>query len=107
MAVQIENLTKPSVPLRQQVNAFMLWFTDGIEGTIFMSVITMWALFGDDIRLVATHKEDDNIFVVLTIICLVFFTMELCAYSLAYFNAVAFILKTLISIHLCHCHVLA
>jgi len=56
------------VPHALRIKSFMLWFTDGMEGTIFMTIITVWALFGDDVRLVATYKEADDLFTVLTIV---------------------------------------
>jgi hypothetical protein len=70
----------PFVPHALRIKSFMLWFTDGMEGTIFMTIITVWALFGDDIRLVATYKEADDLFTVLTILTFAFFLIELCAY---------------------------
>ena len=51
--------------------------------TIFMAIITIYALFGDDIRLVATGKSADPIFYILTIVCLIFFTIEIVMASLA------------------------
>ena len=63
---------KVSRPLR-----FMLWAVDGSAGTVFMTVVTLWALFGDDIRLLTTNKEMDSFFVDLTLFCLVCFGMEL------------------------------
>jgi hypothetical protein len=51
--------------------------------TIFMAIITIYALFGDDIRLVATGKSADPIFYILTIVCLIFFTVEIVMASLA------------------------
>ena len=35
-----------------------------------MTIVTIWALFGDDIRLLATEKPADDAFVILTTICL-------------------------------------
>lgn len=45
--------------------------------TIFMAIITIYALFGDDVRLVATEKGADSIFYIATIACLFFFVVEL------------------------------
>jgi len=56
---------------------------DGTYGSTFMTIITIWALFGDDVRLMATYKEDDDIFLVLTIICLIAFSSELFIASVA------------------------
>jgi len=43
----------------------------------FMLVITIWALFGDDIRLIATYEDADAGFEVMTIICIILFGLEL------------------------------
>lgn len=56
---------------------------EGTAGTLFMALITIWALFGDDIRLVGFYEEDDHVFVVLVYICLVLFILELILASLA------------------------
>ena len=40
---------------------------------IFMTIVTIWALFGDDIRRLATQKPADEACVVLTTICLIGF----------------------------------
>jgi hypothetical protein len=37
-------------------------FIDGKFVTILMTLITLWALFGDDIRMAATSKEVDVFF---------------------------------------------
>ena len=42
-----------------------------------MTLITLWALFGDDIRLAATQRSADEGFLVMTYICLVCFAIEL------------------------------
>lgn len=56
---------------------FMVWCVDGTPGTIFMTLVTIWALFGDDIRLISTYKEADDGFTVVTIFCLLCFSVEL------------------------------
>mmetsp|Transcript_3670 Transcript_3670/g.4918 ORF Transcript_3670/g.4918 Transcript_3670/m.4918 type:complete len:841 (+) Transcript_3670:546-3068(+) len=61
----------------------MIWCVDGIPGTIFMTLVTIWALFGDDVRLITTYKEADDGFTVVTILCLIFFAVELSFASLA------------------------
>ena len=45
--------------------------------TAFMAIITVYALFGDDIRTVAFQKSADNAFYIITIICLIFFLAEI------------------------------
>jgi hypothetical protein len=41
-----------------------------------MTLLTIYALFGDDLRLLATPKRDDEIFYSLSCVCLFFFTLE-------------------------------
>ena len=57
----------------------MNWLLDDKYFTAIMTIVTIliWALFVDDIRLVATEKPADDAFVVLTIICLFGFCLEL------------------------------
>lgn len=50
---------------------------DSLVFGLLMFVVTVWALFGDDLRLILTYKRDDEVFVVLNIVCLVFFLLEL------------------------------
>lgn len=47
-----------------------------------MTVITIYALFGDDLRTVAFAKSADNVFYGLTFSCLFFFTIEIVISSL-------------------------
>jgi hypothetical protein len=47
-----------------------------------MTVITVYSLFGDDIRMAIFSKSFDNTFDVLTITCLVLFVCELIIFSL-------------------------
>lgn len=50
--------------------------------TIFMSLMTLFALFGDDIHLVGVKKEYDPIFYIISTIVLGFFLIELMLQSL-------------------------
>ena len=45
---------------------------------IFMTLVTIYALFGDDIRLLAFGKSSDNVFIVLNCIALALFSVEIC-----------------------------
>lgn len=45
--------------------------------TILISLFTIYALFGDDIRLLATPKSSDPAFDALTIICFILFCLEI------------------------------
>jgi hypothetical protein len=51
--------------------------------TAFMTVLTVYALFGDDIRLCVTWKSADDSFFVLTSISLLFFSIELVLLSIS------------------------
>ena len=42
-----------------------------------MTLVTIYALFGDDIRILSVDKEGDDVFFVLTIICMVAFIVEI------------------------------
>ena len=44
--------------------------------TLFMTIITLYALFGDDIKLAWFPKSADNAFNMLTIVALALFTIE-------------------------------
>ena len=61
----------------------LVWLVDNTWFSIVSTFITIWALFGQDIQLAATDKSTDGIFEGLTIACLVFFTFELVATSIA------------------------
>lgn len=50
---------------------------DSISFTALTGVLTVWALIGDDLRLMYTDKPDDNIFNVLTGICILVFLVEI------------------------------
>lgn len=51
--------------------------------TAFMTLLTIYALFGDDIRLCATDKSADDIFFGLTSLSLAFFAIEIVLNSIA------------------------
>jgi len=44
-----------------------------------MTLLTIYALFGDDLRMCAFEKKDDDIFFGLAVVCLFFFSLELIA----------------------------
>eukprot|EP00357_Protocruzia_adherens_P001022 CAMPEP_0114995004 /NCGR_PEP_ID=MMETSP0216-20121206/13473_1 /TAXON_ID=223996 /ORGANISM="Protocruzia adherens, Strain Boccale" /LENGTH=951 /DNA_ID=CAMNT_0002358967 /DNA_START=34 /DNA_END=2889 /DNA_ORIENTATION=- len=51
-----------------------------LENTAFsawMTILTVYALFGDDLRLLATEKAADDIFYSISCVCLFFFTLEI------------------------------
>ena len=58
-----------------------------------MMVITLYALTGDDIRIIFFEKKDDNVFILLNIITLSMFLLELFLSSIGisgYFNSFFF-----------------
>jgi hypothetical protein len=48
-----------------------------------MVILTIYTLFGDDIRQVATGKGADGIFYVVTFLCLIIFTIEIIIASIS------------------------
>ena len=56
--------------LWERIKFAMNWLLDDKYFTAIMTIVTIWALFGDDIRLLATEKPADDAFVILTTICL-------------------------------------
>jgi class 3 adenylate cyclase len=65
--------------------------------------LTIYALFGDDLRLAATHKSMDMLFDTVTILCIVIFAVEIFAASVArpgYFGSLFFYLDLLPSLTL-------
>lgn len=42
-----------------------------------MTIITIYALFGDDFRILTTNKDGDEVFWVLNIIAMVAFSLEI------------------------------
>jgi len=61
-----------SAALKEKINNFL----ESTFFNIFITVVTVWALFGDDIRVIAVTKESDVIFSILTIIVFVVFCVE-------------------------------
>ena len=71
--------SKPTPTWRQS----LLNLVDSTWFSIVSTVVTIWALFGQDIQLACTDKSTDGIFEGLTIACLAFFTLELIGTSIA------------------------
>lgn len=66
-------------------------------------IMTIFALFGDDVRLAFFGKESDPIFYNLTLICLIGFTIEItlnCVAQQNYFNSFYFYLDVISTISL-------
>jgi hypothetical protein len=68
-----------------------------------MTIITLYALFGDDIRVLTTDKHGDPTYWTLNIIALISFSLEIIVASLCkenYFNGFFFWLDTISTISL-------
>lgn len=68
-----------------------------------MTIVTIYALLGDDLRLIFFPKEADDWFTLLTFISLILFLIELCLASLGqpdYFNSFFFWLDLISSLSL-------
>ena len=50
---------------------------DHIYWTLWMTILTIYALFGDDLRMLAFTKKVDDRFNSISILCLFFFALEL------------------------------
>ena len=57
---------------------------DGKWVTIIMAIVTLWALFGDDIRMYFTNKDADDGFYVSFLTCLILFFIELIVNTLVF-----------------------
>lgn len=71
--------------------------------TIFTTTITLYALFGDDIRSLAFTKSADDVFWALTTVCMFFFAVEIVLCSIAregYFLGFYFWLDTIATVSL-------
>ena len=56
---------------------------DGTSCTIFMTTLTIWALFADDVRLSVVDDEADALFGIVTTVVFICFVIEIIACSLA------------------------
>ena len=75
------NEQKPKIrnPLLVKIEKFLNhWLT-----TVIMTTVTLYALFGDDIRCLFFTKAADNVFYVLTIIAMSLFMLEVILSSIA------------------------
>lgn len=58
-----------------------------------MTIITLYALFGDDVRVLVTDKQGDSVFWILNIVALICFSVEILLASISkedYFNGFFF-----------------
>ena len=66
--------------VEESVSTWRVCLMGTINNKVFAVILiflTIYALFGDDIRLAASEKPDDAIFFTISIIALAFFTIEL------------------------------
>ena len=56
---------------------YLIRLLDHIYWTFWMTTLTIYALFGDDIRMLAFSRNADNYFYSASIVCLMFFAAEL------------------------------
>jgi class 3 adenylate cyclase len=63
--------------------AKILGFIEHWGFTVWMTVLTVYALFGDDVRLLATEMPADDGFYAISCVCLFFFTLEIVLGSIA------------------------
>jgi hypothetical protein len=78
-------------------------FLDSVGMSIIMTIITIYALFGDDIRVLSTDKNGDPVYWVLNIVALVAFSIEVIIASIArkdYFNGFFFWLDVISTLSL-------
>ena len=88
---------------KNKFKIYILKLLDNFYYTIFMTTVTVYALFGDDIRLLLFSKEVDQYFWAATSGCLIFFTLEIVLSSIArddYFFKFYFWLDTMATISL-------
>jgi hypothetical protein len=74
-----DDLRKPTFQEKPSTNWPLLCRTlvDHNVSQAILMILTIYALFGDNIRLMATDKPEDVIFMVLTIVCMFVFSIEI------------------------------
>lgn len=73
-------------------------FLDHTITVIFVSLVTLWALFGDDFRLLGGNSQNDVTFYILTLICFSIFVIEIllsCYTKSEYINSFYFYLDVI------------
>eukprot|EP00927_Polykrikos_kofoidii_P042074 TRINITY_DN35945_c0_g1_i1.p1 TRINITY_DN35945_c0_g1~~TRINITY_DN35945_c0_g1_i1.p1 ORF type:complete len:972 (+),score=167.68 TRINITY_DN35945_c0_g1_i1:250-3165(+) len=69
----------PNITVQEWIRKKSTRLMNDSRFTVFTTVVTLFALFGDDFRLFATHKRTDIFFNILTLICVTVFSVELVA----------------------------
>eukprot|EP00359_Climacostomum_virens_P001583 CAMPEP_0204898930 /NCGR_PEP_ID=MMETSP1397-20131031/1560_1 /ASSEMBLY_ACC=CAM_ASM_000891 /TAXON_ID=49980 /ORGANISM="Climacostomum Climacostomum virens, Strain Stock W-24" /LENGTH=799 /DNA_ID=CAMNT_0052066823 /DNA_START=1252 /DNA_END=3651 /DNA_ORIENTATION=- len=73
----LEKMPERKSTIKLQVGTCILRGLDSNLFTIWMTILTLYALFGDDIRMLAFNVDADIYFFALSFICFVFFLLEL------------------------------
>lgn len=81
MMISKNNVYNSKIYLNKQDK--LAYILDHNSTTIVMTIITIYALFGDDIRILTTNKDGDEFFWVFNIISMVAFTLEIIVASIA------------------------
>lgn len=71
-------------PLMDKVKHYSKVLMERAELTTWMTFLTLYALFGDDLKLTLTNATADETFVYLAYICITFFFLEMVLNSFAY-----------------------
>lgn len=79
LTLRLQSLTSDTLSSRSCAYILTRKILDSRLTTAFMTTITIYALFGDDIRMAATSKSADNVFFSLASVCLVLFSAEIVA----------------------------
>lgn len=80
-AANMQRILRSSVPKNRPLKDFCKRVAENTHFSNFTTLLTLYALSGDDVRLIATDKPADIVFDILTITCLVFFSIEVIACS--------------------------
>lgn len=64
-------------PLTISLNTKITHIVESLPFSIIMALVTIYALFGDDIRILSVNKDGDSAFFGVTIFCIVCFTLEI------------------------------
>ncbi|CAG9331105.1 unnamed protein product [Blepharisma stoltei] len=93
----------PQIQPKRRLQEKMISFLESNSLLAFMTIITIYALFGDDIRLAAFSKDEDDIFFSLATVCFALFSIELilsCLYKPDYIFSMYFLLDLLSTLSL-------
>lgn len=78
---ELDNVEKEKGTLRQRLLAGAVKVADTTTFLVLTTMLTLYALFGDDFRLFLTSKAADVFFDAMTIFCILVFTVEICSQS--------------------------